>query len=401
MHIRLNDPATRWTWGLALGAALLILAALTVSTPAQAASPQPDPVLCLPGVYLTPANGCTPAGPSAYLNTLAGRGMTLPLAPLPARRPDPTLSDVDVHYGLVRTSPAPIFATLEDALSGNRKRAARELMSAFGYISYVQDTVVDGKRFYEIDPGAWMTANDISRIGAIPRFQGLEFSRTPQSDFGWVLAYFTPAAPQTKRTPGYEIQDYTGREVKTHDVVAIYAQQQVGDDTWFLVGPDEWLPDSMLARVQVNPTPPTGITGERWIEVNLQEQTLAVYDARRLVFATIIASGAEPFWTQPGVFQIFQKLDTTPMRGSFEADQSDAYYLEDVPWTMYFDGARALHGAYWRAKLGYEQSHGCVNLSVGDAHWLYNWANNGDWVYVWDPSGKTPTDPALYSSGGY
>jgi len=42
-----------------------------------------------------------------------------------------------------------------------------------------------------------------------------------------------------------------------------------------------------------------------------------------------------------------------------------------------------------------------VNLSVADSHWLYDWANEGDYVYVWDPSGKTPTDPALYGSGGF
>ncbi len=149
-----------------------------------------------------------------------------------------------------------------------------------------------------------------------------------------------------------------------------------------------------------NTTPPKGVTGDRWIEVNLFEQTIAVYDHRQLVFATLIASGIEPFWTRPGLFQIYQKLPTTPMRGSFEADHSDAYYLEDVPWTMYFDEARALHGAYWRTQLGFPQSHGCVNLSVGDAHWLFNWANEGDWVYVWDPSGKTPVDPSLYSAGG-
>jgi hypothetical protein len=38
---------------------------------------------------------------------------------------------------------------------------------------------------------------------------------------------------------------------------------------------------------------------------------------------------------------------------------------------------------------------------VGDAHWLFNWAREGDWVYVYDPSGQTPTDPALYPSWGY
>lgn len=383
---------------------LAILALAVVTQPAAAAEGNPSPtsgVLCLPGIYMQDQGDCTPAGPSAYLGSMAEKGITLPLSPLPASAPDPALIDLDIRYGEVRTSSAPIFNSVEEALQGSRKGAARFLVGAFTYISYSEDTVIDGKRFYLVEPGSWMTANDISRIGMVPRFQGLTFSRTPSSDFGWVLAYFTPTPPETKRTPGVEIQDYTGRQVKTHDIVSIYASEKVGDMTWYMVGPDEWLPENLVAKVIVNTIPPDGVNGDRWIEVNLEEQTLAVYDQRQLVFATLIATGAEPFYTKPGVFQIRQKLETTPMTGSFEADRSDAYYLEDVPWTMYFDGARALHGAYWRAKLGYPQSHGCVNLSVGDSHWLFNWANEGDWVYVWDPSGKTPTDPSLYSSGGY
>jgi lipoprotein-anchoring transpeptidase ErfK/SrfK len=184
-------------------------------------------------------------------------------------------------------------------------------------------------------------------------------------------------------------------------VVQIYAETEVDGQLWYLIGPDEWAPGEYIARVDVNTTPLAGVDGDRWIEVNLHEQTLMVYDRRELVFATIIASGFDPFWTRPGLFQVYEKHDSTPMRGAFEADLSDAYYLEDVPWTMYFDDARALHGAYWRAKMGFEQSHGCVNLTVGDAHWIYDWAQVGDWVYVWDPSGQTPTDPSLYSSGGY
>ena len=88
------------------------------------------------------------------------------------------------------------------------------------------------------------------------------------------------------------------------------------------------------------------------------------------------------------------------MSGSFEPDRSDAYYLESVPWTMYYDGSRALHGAYWRANLGFPQSHGCVNMSLADSHWLFNWAKDGDYVYVWDPSGRTPVDPQVYTKGG-
>jgi len=172
-----------------------------------------------------------------------------------------------------------------------------------------------------------------------------------------------------------------------------------------MIAPDEWIPEKYeyqrrIGRVIPNTTPPEGVENGRWIEVNLEQQTIAVYQNHELIFVTLIASGLEPFWTRPGLFQIYEKHETTPMRGSFEADRSDAYYLEDVPWTMYFDNARAIHGAYWHNKFGAVLSHGCVNLSVGDSHWVFDWAEAGDWVYVWDPSGKTPTDPAAYGDGG-
>ena len=358
-------------------------------------------VLCLPGIYPQNPGNCLASGPSSYLSEIAKVGITFPVTPLPATKPDPALTYVDYRYGQVRTSNAPVFSSVEDAQKGGRKNAIRTIDASFGYISYTEDVVIDGKRFYMVEPGAWMTANDISRIGVVPLFQGLEFTRTPEHAFGWALQFLSNGPIETKRTPGYSNNDYTGHVINHQEVVQIYAVEQADDQEWYLVGPDEWLPDKVIARVIPNNTPPEGVAGDRWIEVNLYEQTMAVYDQRELVFATLIASGVEPFWTRPGLFQVTEKLETTPMRGAFEADRSDAYYLEDVPWTMYFDQARALHGAYWRANLGFPQSHGCVNLTVGDSRWIFDWANVGDYVYVWDPSGTTPTDPSVYTSGGY
>lgn len=370
------------------------------SLPSVESPNQEAGVLCLPGIYHGDQGDCIPQGPSAYLTRMGAMGITFPPTPLSYIKPDPSLSIVDYRYGYVRTPNAPVYSSIEDALRGNKKAAPRRIDSPFSYISYTEETVVDGKRFYMIDPDSWMTANDVSRLGTVPLFQGLTFSHTPETAFGWVLGFLSPGPIETKRTPGYQNQDYTGHILNHHEVVRVYSEQKVGEESWYLVGPDEWVNEKVVARVIPNPIPPEGVTGNRWIEVNLYEQTLAVYDNRQLVFATLIASGIEPFWTRPGLFQIYQKLETTPMRGSFEADRSDAYYLEDVPWTMYFDQARALHGAYWRANLGFPQSHGCVNLTVGDAHWLFDWADVGDWVYVWDPSGKTPVDPAKYTAGG-
>ena len=107
-----------------------------------------------------------------------------------------------------------------------------------------------------------------------------------------------------------------------------------------------------------------------------------------MVYTSLISSGVGQWVTHPGLFQIYEKLLKDDMGGAFAADQSDFYLIEDVPWVMYYDGSRALHGAYWHTKFGYQKSHGCVNLSPRDALWLYEWADTETWVWVHDPSGQ-------------
>jgi hypothetical protein len=355
-------------------------------------------VLCLPGSFYQTTSDCSLLGPSAYLARMADLGLTFPLRSVAGKMPDPSLTYVDIRYGEVVRQNAPVYASLEDAVK--KGKVIRKIDSAYSFISYTDEAVVDGKRYYMVDFGGWMTANDISRIGTPSLFQGMAFNHTPERSFGWISF-----PTQTKRTPGFGIDDFTDREVYRYEEVQIYATELVDDIEWYMIGPDEWIPEKrdwqrLIGRVILSSNHPEGVDNGRWIEVNLRDQTVAVYDQGQLVFATLIASGIEPFWTRPGLFQIYQKYDSTPMRGAFEADRSDAYYLEDVPWTMYYDKARALHGAYWHNGFGTPRSHGCVNMSVGDSRWLYDWANVGDWVYVWDPSGETPTDPELYGEGG-
>ncbi len=380
---------------------LLVFSFLT-ALPAQAAE-NPNgsgKALCLPGNYAVTVTDCSPIGPSAFLSEMAASEVNFPPPPIPAAKPIFDLNYVDYYYGYVRTENAPVYGSMEDALKNKKGNAIRRIDSSFSYISYIDTQEIDGKRVYMISPGEWMTANDVSRVSA-PVFQGNYFTETPQNAIGWVLTYLSPdSVVETKRTPGYDTDDYTGHTLQNHELVWIFGTAEANGIEWYQLGPEEWVPDKVIARVIPNTIPPEGVEGDRWIEVNLYEQTIAVYDNFELVFATLIASGLDPFWTRPGIFQVYDKLDTTPMSGSFEADRSDAYYLEDVPWTMYFDDARAFHGAYWRANLGFPQSHGCVNMSIGDSRWLFDWAEVGDWVFVWDPSGTTPTEEGLYGEGG-
>jgi hypothetical protein len=370
---------------------LLAIALPLVTTPAAAAPLASDP-LCLPTPYSSNPSDCEPYGSFAYLNRMAEIGLQFPPQPLPASAPDPALSYLPYYYGRVSSEGAPVFATIEAAMAG--KPASRYIERGFDYVSYIDVQEIDGKKFYMITPGEWMRGGDLSSGVAVNPFQGLVFSATPARKFGWILQ---PNTAQS--TPGIQ-GAFTDREFTRWDIIQVYETREVDGLTWYLVGPDLWIEKKNASLVYPVTTPPANVENGRWIEVNLFEQTLAVYENNQMVFATLLSSGVPGFWTRPGLFQITEKLETTPMTGAFEADRSDYYYLEDVPWTMYFDEARALHGAYWHTKFGYEQSHGCVNLSSGDSRWLYDWASVGDWVYVWDASGVTPTDPSLYGDGG-
>lgn len=363
------------------------------ASPNEEREPYAGEALCMPGVQNNLRGGdCLLAGPARYLDKMAEKGITFPLRPLPARQPDPSLIYVPYQYGRVTTSGGPVYASLEDAVRGGPVQ--RRFEPGFVFIDYIDQAVVDGRRFYRLTSGSWMTASDVSRI-APTYFQGLEFTRTPERAFGWILQ-----PVEIKRTPGYQTRDYTGRSLNRYDIVQVYDVEEVNGEEWVLVGPERWIEGRMVAQVTPNPTPPEGVDNDRWIEINLKEQTVAVYDEYHLVFATVIATGVPGTWTRPGLFQIYKMLEREDMQGSFTLDRSDFYSLDAVPWTMYFDQARALHGTYWHNGFGYQRSSGCVNLSTGDSRWVFDWAEVGDWVYVWDPSGETPTDPALYGAGG-
>lgn len=353
-------------------------------------------VLCPPEIYVSAPQDCLLAGPSDYLTRMASLGLTFPPQPIRDQPIDPVLSILPFNYATLDKAATPVYATLEDAING--KSPIRTIEAGrLKYISYTDYEETPKGRFFQLRSGGWVQVS--SRVSIPHSFPGgLTFTHTPERSFGWIL----PLGPtvETKRTPGYQKDDYTGHLKNQYDIVQVYAVQQVGNSEWYMVGPDEWIDQRYIGRVVPNLTPPEEVTNGRWIEINLFEQTLMVYDHNEMVYATLIASGIDPFFTRPGLFAIYKKYESTPMAGTFEADRSDFYYLEDVPWTMYYDKARALHGAYWRAMFGFTQSHGCVNLAPGDAHWLYDWANIGDWVYVWDPSGKTPTDPKYYGDGG-
>jgi lipoprotein-anchoring transpeptidase ErfK/SrfK len=113
----------------------------------------------------------------------------------------------------------------------------------------------------------------------------------------------------------------------------------------------------------------------RWIDVNLSEQQIYAYEGNTLINTFIVSTGLPDTPTVTGEYRIYVKVPLQDMSGP-------GYYLTDVQWVMFFYEDYGFHGTYWHNNFGTPMSRGCVNLSVDDAAWLYNWASVGTPVNI-------------------
>jgi len=160
--------------------------------------------------------------------------------------------------------------------------------------------------------------------------------------------------------------DLSGRFDTTGNV-AIYNNKNVS------------VPDSVLALNESDPNVLGLASEERWIEVDLSDQTLTAWEGNTVYLQTLISSGLQFTKTPVGEFHIWIKLRSTRMEGG-----EGAYYynLPNVPYVMFFENDEipgwrgfGLHGTYWHNDFGTPHSHGCVNLPTEMAGKLYDWTS--------------------------
>lgn len=132
-----------------------------------------------------------------------------------------------------------------------------------------------------------------------------------------------------------------------------------------------------LATQYVVPTPGPNNSGNtgRWIDVDLTHQMVYAYEGNTLVNSFVVSTGTWQHPTVTGQYHVYIKYRYKHMSGP-------GYSLPDVPFTMFFYQGYAIHGTYWHNNFGTPMSHGCVNLSIPDAEWMYNWASVGTLVNV-------------------
>jgi lipoprotein-anchoring transpeptidase ErfK/SrfK len=218
----------------------------------------------------------------------------------------------------------------------------------------------------------------------------------PVEQHGIIVQYFEGAVLQRDKSGNVTVVPVVARNPKLFRIDTTSVAQN-------------GLPSFSEALFATSPNPnPIGdqnAPGRKWIEISLSQQTAWIYQGSTVIGTTLVSTGLEPNPTLPGNFHVRYKLPTQDMAGAVNADgqvvalgqgAADAasdglqagespYVVQDVPNVMYFNmEAEALHGAYWHNNFGNPMSHGCINLPLSVAAWLYGWAPLGTEVWVHD-----------------
>lgn len=267
-----------------------------------------------------------------------------------------------------------------DAPGGN-------LISTTGGFSFVTVKEVQGD-WTRIDAAQWVLSSQLTDNVLVSRFAGVELpAEGLDYPMAWTLRHLRPAAsPGADESPN---NPFLYRFTR----VTLYTYVEIDGYRWYQIGATQWVHQFDVSKL----TPierPEEVETEKWIGIDLYEQSLIAYEGETPVFATLISSGLSGWDTPEGLYYIWLRYERTTMSGAYQ--QPDFYSLQEVPWTMYFNGDIALHGTYWHEGFGYRASHGCVNASITDARWLYEWAYD-----EWDWDEGHGIAIYVYSSGQY
>jgi lipoprotein-anchoring transpeptidase ErfK/SrfK len=339
---------------------ILVLSALAwvLCSCAKAAELPPTATLTTtPSPSPTPSSTATPSQTPTLTQT-PEPAWYLPL--------DPALGVLKFNYAQVNNAKARVYVSLQDAIlkTGN----FGYLPNFPAYVAYTTTEMRDGRTFYyDAVYSGWMDGEDL-QVLTPASFTGILSTRDVPFRFGWVLV-----ETQSVNAAGTPIQPYSRYQI-VHEVPA--QTQKAG---YFAVGTDEWLPEDKVAMLSPQIPADAGANTCRFIYVNLTEQTLTVFDKCKLVFTTLVSSGANS-WTFEGRFAILTKFDYSTIMPP--PTSTSEYYIQGVPYFMTYAGNFGFHGAYWHDNFGTAASHGCINLSPADAKWLYDWSELGERVII-------------------
>jgi len=153
---------------------------------------------------------------------------------------------------------------------------------------------------------------------------------------------------------------------------------QVHDDKWdkyYFVRADHI---RIMTAEELAPISPDVPDKVKKIEVQLEKQLVTAYENGIPVYSTPVSTGgifrAGTYTTPKGTFITYYKRPSRHMAAGDLA--ASGFDLPGVPWVQYLtESGISLHGTFWHNDFGRPRSHGCINLPVAAAKWLYRWTS--------------------------
>jgi lipoprotein-anchoring transpeptidase ErfK/SrfK len=154
-----------------------------------------------------------------------------------------------------------------------------------------------------------------------------------------------------------------------------YQVEVLGEKLAFKIEPQK------KSESQPQPEPqPQLATGEKFIDINLSEQKLRLYQGGKVTAEYRTSTGKPGMSTPTGDFQVLSK----------EGNHWSAQYGLYMPYSLRFYDAFYIHELpYWpggyregEEHLGIPVSHGCVRVGIGAAENVYNFAEIGTKVVI-------------------
>jgi peptidoglycan hydrolase-like protein with peptidoglycan-binding domain len=142
-----------------------------------------------------------------------------------------------------------------------------------------------------------------------------------------------------------------------------------------VAGPQVW-----KALIQADITGQRSTFGYTYVMVSeASPETIHVWHNGRIVVSGLVNTGVPAAPTATGIYPVFEHLRVTTMTGT---NPNGSHYSDPgIPWVSYFNGGDALHG-FIRARYGFPQSVGCVEMPFAQAHAVYPYTPIGTLVNV-------------------
>lgn len=151
----------------------------------------------------------------------------------------------------------------------------------------------------------------------------------------------------------------------------------------------------LIDDADLSPIAPDVAPEDKYLDVNLTDQTIVAYQEGEAVWASYASTGVVDHETPTGTHVVWDKRISERMVADTVSDDPDFYNLPGVPFVCYFtDNWVATHGTYWHNDYGRPRSHGCVNVTPQAARWLWRWTTppgSLDELYIRSTNGYTAT----------